>query len=248
MSLARDNQQVVNAAYELLQFLSDVDTLVSPSIKELEEQAIDLLNQYNTRLTGTQINQNERKLAHYCLCAAIDEAVLSTDWGAQSTWTQQGLLTLFHQERNGGERFYQILYSQLSSKEPNLALLELLYLLLNLGFEGKLFSDPNKIEKLKLDILNAINKEKSESINPLISDTLEKDNNTMSKHRKKFIKLAWVIVITLLILTYIIFNVINLNKANETLSSFKKTVTTTPEVVYKSILDHRKRGNDHHEN
>ncbi|MEM9058619.1 MAG: type IVB secretion system protein IcmH/DotU, partial [Pseudomonadota bacterium] len=75
--------------------------------------------------------------ARYCLCTFIDETVLSTPWGSQSGWSQQTLLSGFHNEGYGGEKYFAIL--DRSSQDParNLQLLELLYVCLSLGFQGK---------------------------------------------------------------------------------------------------------------
>ena len=40
--------------------------------------------------------------ARYALCATLDEAVLSTPWGAHSEWAQQSLLVALHREAWGG--------------------------------------------------------------------------------------------------------------------------------------------------
>ena len=47
--------------------------------------------------------------ARYVLCAALDEAVLSTPWGAQSEWAQHPLLVALHREAWGGEKFFEML-------------------------------------------------------------------------------------------------------------------------------------------
>jgi type VI secretion system protein ImpK len=75
--------------------------------------------------------------ARYCLCTAVDEAVLNTPWGANSIWRDQSLLSVFHRERWGGEKFFLILEGRMRDPARNLYLLELLYLCLSLGFQGK---------------------------------------------------------------------------------------------------------------
>lgn len=75
--------------------------------------------------------------ARYVLCALIDEAVLDTPWGAQSIWSHQGLLISFHNETWGGEKFFTALDRLLAYPSGNLQLLELMYLCLALGFEGR---------------------------------------------------------------------------------------------------------------
>lgn len=75
--------------------------------------------------------------ARYVLCTAIDETVLNTPWGSQSVWATQTLLGTFHNETWGGEKFFQLLDRLLQESARNLHLLELMYLCLSLGFEGK---------------------------------------------------------------------------------------------------------------
>ena len=75
--------------------------------------------------------------ARYVLCTAIDETVLNTPWGSQSVWATQTLLGTFHNETWGGEKFFQLLDRLIQEPARNLHLLELMYLCISLGFEGK---------------------------------------------------------------------------------------------------------------
>ena len=70
----------------------------------------------STRFASSRIRRarpgvaNEIVLAaRYVLCAALDEAVLSTPWGAQSEWAQHPLLVALHREAWGGEKFFEML-------------------------------------------------------------------------------------------------------------------------------------------
>ena len=75
--------------------------------------------------------------ARYVLCALLDESVLDTPWGSQSIWASKGLLISFHNETWGGEKFYDALDRLLAFPSGNLQLLELMYLCLAMGFEGR---------------------------------------------------------------------------------------------------------------
>ena len=75
--------------------------------------------------------------ARYLLCTVVDEVVLSTPWGAASGWSQHSLLSLFHKETFGGEKCFAILQRLLETPAAQLELLELFYLCLSLGFQGK---------------------------------------------------------------------------------------------------------------
>nr|WP_315413143.1 type IVB secretion system protein IcmH/DotU [uncultured Pseudomonas sp.] len=75
--------------------------------------------------------------ARYVLCSVIDEAVVTTAWGSRSEWPRISLLSRFHNETFGGEKFFQLL--ERLSRDPfkHVAMLELMYLCLSIGFEGK---------------------------------------------------------------------------------------------------------------
>jgi type VI secretion system protein ImpK len=76
-------------------------------------------------------------VARYILCTFLDESILASQWGALGTWEPYKLLVTFHKESWGGERFFLILSR--SSEDPvvHIELLELMYLCLSLGYEGK---------------------------------------------------------------------------------------------------------------
>ena len=75
--------------------------------------------------------------ARYVLCTVIDEAVVTTSWGNESEWSKISLLSSFHNETFGGEKFFQLLDRLARNPVKHLPLLELMYLCLSLGFEGK---------------------------------------------------------------------------------------------------------------
>lgn len=73
----------------------------------------------------------------YALCTFVDEAVMGTPWGAHSIWAQRSLLSVFHDETWGGEKFFTILTRMLMEPEKYRDVLEFQYLCLCLGFKGK---------------------------------------------------------------------------------------------------------------
>ncbi|HEX7686980.1 MAG TPA: type IVB secretion system protein IcmH/DotU [Burkholderiaceae bacterium] len=76
-------------------------------------------------------------IARYALCTMIDEAVANMPWGASPEWVQQSLLVTLHREGFGGEKFFQLLDKAMEDPRRNLELLELMYVCLALGFEGR---------------------------------------------------------------------------------------------------------------
>lgn len=75
--------------------------------------------------------------ARYVLCTVADEAVVTTAWGNESAWSQISLLSRFHNETFGGEKVFQLLEQLLRNPLKHLDTLELLYVCLALGFQGK---------------------------------------------------------------------------------------------------------------
>ena len=75
--------------------------------------------------------------ARYVLCAFIDEVIAQTPWGAGGVWAERNLLQEFHEERWGGEKAFQLLERLGQDPTTNADLLELFYVCLQLGFEGR---------------------------------------------------------------------------------------------------------------
>ena len=119
-----------SAAGPLLALLTRLrNTIAHPAPASLRAQLLAYLRQFEERAEAAGVARNEVLLARYALCTALDEAVLSTPWGS--------LLITVHNEAWGGEKVFQLLDHCLQSPRERLYLLELLYLCMCLGFEGR---------------------------------------------------------------------------------------------------------------
>lgn len=77
------------------------------------------------------------KTYSYSLCLLLDEVVMGTPWGKLSVWRERSLLSAFHQDTWGGEKFFTLL-SRMSSDAVNYQhVLEFMYLCLCSGLKGK---------------------------------------------------------------------------------------------------------------
>ncbi|MBF4209889.1 DotU family type VI secretion system protein [Pseudomonas sp. RC2C2] len=127
-----------SAAGPLLALLTRLrSTIAHPAPASLRAQLLAYLRQFEERAEAAGVARNEVLLARYALCTALDEAVLSTPWGSGSDWGKQSLLITVHNEAWGGEKVFQLLEHCLQSPRERLYLLELLYLCMCLGFEGR---------------------------------------------------------------------------------------------------------------
>ena len=107
------------------------------NVEGLYQRLVTEIKKFETHAAEQGVKPEIVMTARYLLCTALDEAVLNTPWGAESSWPQRTLLTTFHNETAGGEKFFLILDKLRASPMENLQILELIYLCLSLGFEGK---------------------------------------------------------------------------------------------------------------
>lgn len=128
-------------------------------VESLHRQTIQTIQAFENNMRSGKTNLEIILAARYALCATIDETVLNTPWGSNSLWSNQSMLSTFHQETSGGEKFFLILNQILQQPAQNLELLELMFTCLSLGFEGKYRIMPNghsQVEALRDDLYQAI--------------------------------------------------------------------------------------------
>jgi type VI secretion system protein ImpK len=129
---------LVQAASPLLLLAGQVrSTLSTPDVAGLRRHALEEIRHFEERARAGGVPNQVVLAARYVLCAGLDEAVLSTPWGAQSEWAQQTLLVALHREAWGGEKFFDMLERISQDPARHLDLLELQYLCVALGFSGK---------------------------------------------------------------------------------------------------------------
>ena len=107
------------------------------------------LNNFGVVASGNGAENGQISSARYVLCSVLDEAVVTTTWGGESEWSQMSLLSSFHNETFGGEKFFRMLDVLLKDPVKYLSLLELMYLCLALGFEGKYRVQPRGMLELE---------------------------------------------------------------------------------------------------
>ncbi|WPC27600.1 type IVB secretion system protein IcmH/DotU [Pseudomonas moraviensis] len=77
------------------------------------------------------------KAYSYSLCLLIDEVVMRTSWGKSSSWSARSLLSQFHGETQGGEKFFTVMNNMIPEAARYQQVLEFMYLCLIAGLKGK---------------------------------------------------------------------------------------------------------------
>jgi type VI secretion system protein ImpK len=103
----------------------------------LRRHVLEEMRRFEDQARASGVRNEIVLAARYALCAALDEAVLSTPWGAQSEWAQHPILVALHREAWGGEKFFEMLNRISADPARHLDLLELQHIILSLGFTGK---------------------------------------------------------------------------------------------------------------
>lgn len=131
-------EPLVAAAGRLIHLASQLKTMpIGPDLPQLRQMVIRELDAFKGRAQTLGLDPKTAQLAHYILCAFMDDAVMATPWGANSPWSQHSLLAAYHNDVQGGDRLFQFAerMEQDPKREPRI--MELLYQCLSLGFEGR---------------------------------------------------------------------------------------------------------------
>lgn len=157
---------LVNAASTLIAVFEKTRASVShPDVGGLHQRMVNEIKTFENTAKQTGIKPEVVLSARYAMCVALDEAVLNTPWGSESAWPQRTLLSVFHNETSGGEKFFLILERMKEQPAENLYILELMYILLSLGFEGKyrvIHRGRDMIEQMRDDLFNIIRRQRGE--------------------------------------------------------------------------------------
>jgi type VI secretion system protein ImpK len=128
---------LVRAANPLLDLVVPLrHTTQPPELNQLRERLVLAVRGFETEARDAGVPGESIAVARYALCTLLDEAIASTAWG-NGVWGSRSLLVAFHNEAFGGEKFFLVLQRLSQDSARHLDLLELMYLCLALGLEGR---------------------------------------------------------------------------------------------------------------
>jgi type VI secretion system protein ImpK len=157
---------LIAAANPLLDVVAQLrGTAQHPNPTALHDSLARGVREFEAQGRNAGIATEQIIAARYALCTLIDETATSTPWGASGAWAQHGLLALFHGETGGGEKFFQLMAKLAENPHANRDLLELMYVCLQLGFEGRYrIADggQRQLEAVRQRLLSIIRKERGE--------------------------------------------------------------------------------------
>lgn len=129
---------LVAAANPLLDIIPQLRTTMHhPDATSLRDYLVEAIKRFEVRAREAGTSPENIIAARYVLCTVLDETAASTPWGGSGMWARNSLLVLFHNETWGGEKFFQLLSKLAENPAANRSLLELMYVCLAFGFEGR---------------------------------------------------------------------------------------------------------------
>ena len=185
------------------------------------------LSSFDVKAKNAGIAESNVLIARYMICAAMDEFVLDTPWGANSNWSQNSLLSTFHQDSAGGQKFFDILDKLLREPDGQWELLELAYLCLSLGFLGKyrIFEKGhNQLTHLKQKLYQAIRLERGDVDRTLCLNPTPADAQKVNVIKRINWRKVTLMTVSPLIVIYLVLALTINHQGNKVVENFHELV------------------------
>ncbi|PCC98719.1 type IVB secretion system protein IcmH/DotU [Halopseudomonas pelagia] len=198
----------------------------------LKDRLSSEIKRFEHRALQDGAESSQVMAARYVLCTALDEAVVTTPWGNESEWSQMSLLSSFHNETFGGEKFFQLLERLSRDPVKHLPMLELMYICMSLGFEGKYRVLPRgtlELEALRDSLYRQIRQLRGD-----VPRDISPHWQGLTENRRRLIRIVplWLVTLFTLICLGVIFGVFNwmlTEQRDAALKPFAQTQNTAME-------------------
>jgi type VI secretion system protein ImpK len=154
------NSPLLKAATPLLQLLGCLSTTARPpDVQTLRDRVGREIGAFEKRCRKDGVSMELVRPAHYALCAAIDDVVLHSPWGAASAWNARALTASLYREIHNDDQIFDIFNRLRQEADKFLPVIELIYLCLSLGLLGR-YRDPQyapgDLDRLRDEMCNLI--------------------------------------------------------------------------------------------
>lgn len=170
---------LLEAAQPLLHALADMpDLLDAGQVDHFHRLLTREVLSFQSLCNSAQVRHEHAVGASYALCTAIDEAAHSTPWGGAAAggmdgagvWAGRQLAVAFHDDARGGDKVFLLIGRLVAGADEHIDLLELLYFILGLGFEGRYATAANgrrQIETIRHRLFGLLSASRGEVPNAL---------------------------------------------------------------------------------
>ncbi len=154
-AVAAAQNPLLEAAQPLLRALADMPaTLGDEGVTVFHRLLEREVASFQSICSSAQVRHEHVVAGSYSLCTALDEAANSAVWGGgqggeAGIWAGQQLAAKFHGDTKGGDKFFLLVGRLAASPQEHIDLLELMYQILGLGFEGRFSTAANGRRQLE---------------------------------------------------------------------------------------------------
>lgn len=138
-------------AVPIFKYLFEVLGESNQELVAAHRQFSTMLQNYQANLINDGVIELRARVMMYGLCATIDDIVLQSKNSLATIWSNKSMISLFFNETWGGERFFVFLSQMMKAAPSHIRELELYYLCLQFGFEGRyrLERSDREIQRIK---------------------------------------------------------------------------------------------------
>ncbi|HTT11599.1 MAG TPA: type IVB secretion system protein IcmH/DotU [Burkholderiaceae bacterium] len=187
---------LLGAANVLLALVPQLRATTShPDPARLHRQLLTRVTEFEIAAKGSGVPPQKVVAARYVLCTFIDEVAAATPWGGSGAWAEHNLLQEFHDERDGGEKAFKLLERLGEDVAENLDVLELFYVCIALGFEGRYRGKPNgraQLDAIAARLVEVLRPEETRRNSRTLS--LRWEGVLMQRSRTLMVLPIWVVV------------------------------------------------------
>ena len=230
---------LVTAATPLMTLITQIKhTADQQNVTKFRAQVIEEVKSFTQNIQQSGYQNDIIMAARYCLCTALDEAVLGRPWGTQSVWVQECLLSYFHKETWGGENFYVIIHNLSEDPRRHIDFLELAYALLSLGFEGKFFDKQTAIrEDIRNRLFYRIRNARKKPDRTIARAAISSIQAASCENKREIVKRLSIFTLITLGIISILFNSLTYQKAAPTVKKLDNIATVSPVTEFSQIIN-----------
>jgi type VI secretion system protein ImpK len=148
------------AAAPLLHLLARLrNVATAPDPGDMRERTRRELRTFERRARELGVAPDHLRLAHYALCAALDDVALNTPWGSQGRWRDEPLARTLHDDQTAGDGFFRQLRTLRDALPASRPVLEIMFLCLSLGMMGPFRATPEgpaQLERVRHHVFEII--------------------------------------------------------------------------------------------
>jgi type VI secretion system protein ImpK len=132
----------------------------------LQRQLLALISEFEESARASGVTRPQVTAARYLLCTFIDEAIAATPWGAHPPPGTRGLLQEFHEDESGADKVFSLLDRLSADPQGNAPLLELFYVCITLGLQGRYAQRPRGRAELDAWAAKLLQRVRPEAVAP----------------------------------------------------------------------------------